>query len=331
MSKHHFPIRRSLLTALLASLLAPHSPAQAYSTGEAWDWLGQAGRALANPSPNNCANADRFLFEADVHIDQVLRERTLNRNCTTQPLGDLNRLAMSLSTLNQTILTECGLRRNYDNTLGKIQSWMSAPVCGPPDPVQRCQEYASAAVRANQRNIEKRCGYTGEHWHSDAATHYNWCVRKSDWDAHQESQGRKILLDNCDAQGDLGVGFVGNWAWFNGGAVQIRPNGTFVAAGTSGTWRSVGGNVIELRWNDGGWIDTLSLSPDGNQLSGSNQHGGPVSASRVQVTADKAMLYDIETPPYGGGRVCLTAEEAERIRNEPNTVKFTPVGQPCSK
>lgn len=316
-------IRQSLLLALLVALPAPHAAAEDYSPGAAQNSLNQAARALENPSPANCANADRLLFAADVHIDQVLRERTLDGNCTTRPLGDLNRLAQGLAALNGTIRTRCGLSRRYDNTLGKIQGWLSAPLCGPPDQAQRCQEYASAAVRANQRNIEKQCGYTGEQWHSNQVAHYNWCLGKTDWDAHQESEARRILLDNC--------GFVGNWSWFNGGSVQIRPDGTFVAAGTSGTWRPLGGNRIQMQWTDGGWIDTLSLSPDGNQLSGSNQHGGPVSASRVQVTADRPMLYDIETPPYGGGRVCLSAAEAERVRNDPHTVRFTPVGQPCNK
>lgn len=333
MSKHPLLIRYSLILALLGALLAPHSSTQAYSTEEARNWLGQAAGALASPSPENCANADRFLFEADVHVDQVLRERTLNRNCTTQALGDLNRLAVSLSQLNRTLLTRCGLRRSYDNTLGKIQGWMSAPVCGPPDHPQRCRDYASAAVRANQRNIEKKCKYQGEHWHSNAITHYNWCIGHTDWDAHQESEARRILLDNCDTQSKSCSRPVGNWNWFNGGAVKINPDGTFVAPGTGGTWICLAGNQIRMNWNEG-WVDVLSLSDDGNQLSGSNQHGGPVSASRgtAQETGVRhGMLYDIETPPYGGGRVCLTAQEAEGIRTAPNTVKFVPVGQPCTK
>ena len=46
---------------------------------------------------------------------------------------------------------------------------------------------------------------------------------------------------------------------------------------------------------------------------------------------NKGMLYDVQQGPYGGGRLCLTAEEATRVKNDPNTVKFTPVGIPCSK
>ena len=48
-------------------------------------------------------------------------------------------------------------------------------------------------------------------------------------------------------------------------------------------------------------------------------------------TMNKGMFYDLQQGSYGGGRFCLTAEEATRIKNDPNTVKITPVGIPCSK
>ena len=81
----------------------------------------------------------------------------------------------------------------------------------------------------------------------------------------------------------------------------------------------------------GGWIDTLKISANGNDLSGSNQYGGPVSASRGLVASTTGMLYDVEQGSYGGGRLCLTADEVERIRDDPNTRRITEVGQPCSK
>jgi hypothetical protein len=65
---------------------------------------------------------------------------------------------------------------------------------------------------------------------------------------------------------------------------------------------------------------------NGNSLSGRNQHGTTVNANRNQ-----GMFYDLEQGSYGGGRFCLTAEEATKIENDPHTVKITPVGIPCSK
>ena len=46
---------------------------------------------------------------------------------------------------------------------------------------------------------------------------------------------------------------------------------------------------------------------------------------------NQGMLYDLQQGPYGGGRFCLTPEDATRIKNDPNTVKITLVGTPCSK
>jgi hypothetical protein len=63
-----------------------------------------------------------------------------------------------------------------------------------------------------------------------------------------------------------------------------------------------------------------------NSLSGRNQNGTIVNANRNQ-----GMFYDVQQGVYGGGRLCLTAEEATKIKKDPHTVKFTPVGIPCSK
>ena len=51
----------------------------------------------------------------------------------------------------------------------------------------------------------------------------------------------------------------------------------------------------------------------------------------VNANRNQGMLYGVHQGPYGGGRLCLTAEEAKRIKNDPNTVKFTPLGKPCTK
>ena len=39
-----------------------------------------------------------------------------------------------------------------------------------------CKQYAEEAVKHEQTNIEKECGFTGEHWHDDLDKHYEWCV-----------------------------------------------------------------------------------------------------------------------------------------------------------
>lgn len=68
--------------------------------------------------------------------------------------------------------------------------------------------------------------------------------------------------------------------------------------------------TIELMWDEG-WLDTLTLSPDGALLSGHNQYGTVVSATRMGSADEIApgscgdegmtVLYIlIDPPPYSG-------------------------------
>jgi hypothetical protein len=81
---------------------------------------------------------------------------------------------------------------------------------------------------------------------------------------------------------------VGNWAWFNGVKVTINNGGGCTASnGNTGTWTYKDKNkgVIVISWTEGGkagkWIDTLTLSEDGERLEGKNQDGTPVSAEKI--------------------------------------------------
>lgn len=316
--------------AFLVLSLLQNIPAYAYTIGEADGQLNRAARQLINPNRarplprNRCTAADMLLDQADVSIDQILRNRTM-KGCLTQPLNDLEGRALRLRNLGRILQRECGMRRSYGNTLTKVRSWQNTKQCGAPNNQQRCKQYANTAVNQHQININKKCGFTGRAWSNNYTGHYNWCLSASENAAHQETQARKISIDNCAVPGECNR-FIGTWQWFNGISVVISGNYRVSTSGNSGTWRCLPNGKIEIRWKTGGWIDTLSLNPDGHSLTGRNQHGTIVSASRHQ-----AMLYDVQTPPYGGGRLCLTAEEAKKLKNAPNTVSFKPVGKSCSK
>ncbi|MDZ7698745.1 MAG: hypothetical protein U5R49_18065 [Deltaproteobacteria bacterium] len=73
-----------------------------------------------------------------------------------------------------------------------------------------------------------------------------------------------------------------------------------------------------------GGIGNTASSRGGGSATGTGGNGGGS-------TGRKGMMYRIHTPPYGGGVVCLTSEEAEKIRNAPNTVLFESLGQTCIK
>ena len=80
-------------------------------------------------------------------------------------------------------------------------------------------------------------------------------------------------------------GVIGKWKWFNGINVYIRNNGTVSnSENGTGVWyvSDRNRNQVTIRWNEGGWIDELSLSPDGNNLDGRNQNGVHVFGIRVK-------------------------------------------------
>lgn len=76
---------------------------------------------------------------------------------------------------------------------------------------------------------------------------------------------------------------VGTWSWFNSVTVTINSDGTISATnGNTGTWELTDAQkkLFTLNWNNGQFIDSLTLSDDCDFLSGSNQYGGGVSGSR---------------------------------------------------
>src|SRR4030042_1096280 len=39
-----------------------------------------------------------------------------------------------------------------------------------------CEEYARIAVRQNDQNIRRNCGFAGPRWNSNYNEHYQWCL-----------------------------------------------------------------------------------------------------------------------------------------------------------
>ena len=78
----------------------------------------------------------------------------------------------------------------------------------------------------------------------------------------------------------------GNWKWFTGGIVIIHadnkvgwkatPNAT---SAIPGTWQCDQKGAYTLSWSNG-FVDSLTLSGDGNSLSGANAQGVKVTATR---------------------------------------------------
>ena len=82
---------------------------------------------------------------------------------------------------------------------------------------------------------------------------------------------------------------VGQWLWIKptNHEHEILPNGTLLCGGEAhGTWRPLEPDKrkYELFWR-GRWKDTLTLSPDGNSLVGTNNDGEVIEAKRTAFSA----------------------------------------------
>lgn len=79
---------------------------------------------------------------------------------------------------------------------------------------------------------------------------------------------------------------VGQWAWFVGGEVTIKSNGTFTQqSGNSGTWECTDAskNAVTFKWANGGFVNKMALSADGTKLSSTDPSQPLVTAKRVGV------------------------------------------------
>lgn len=77
---------------------------------------------------------------------------------------------------------------------------------------------------------------------------------------------------------------IGRWRWFTGRDVDFLENNRWKTTdGHTGSWQcSNGGSVIVIP-DQGAWQDTVTISQDGSSLSGQNQQGVPVSATRTSL------------------------------------------------
>lgn len=83
-----------------------------------------------------------------------------------------------------------------------------------------------------------------------------------------------------------GQTLLGTWRSNSGATIECRADGTCTASnGFSGPWRSLdSAGRFEIRWGKPGrpdqFIDTFTIAPGGKKLSGKNQYGIGMSATR---------------------------------------------------
>jgi len=74
---------------------------------------------------------------------------------------------------------------------------------------------------------------------------------------------------------------LGCWHWMNNATVVIGADGTMTAGPFTARWRlaDASRHVYNFSWPEA--VDSVSLSPDGSHLSGGNQYGIPMTATRL--------------------------------------------------
>jgi hypothetical protein len=82
---------------------------------------------------------------------------------------------------------------------------------------------------------------------------------------------------------------VGSWKWFVGPELTIKADHSFSNGENSGSWEvtNAADRKYTLRWDVGGFVDVVTLSPDGLKLTGQNSNKNNVSGERVGSCAAK--------------------------------------------
>lgn len=95
-------------------------------------------------------------------------------------------------------------------------------------------------------------------------------------------------------------GLPGTYSWVGGQTLVIQPDGTcqvFLGGRqiNSCAWISLGDGRYRFTHRDGGWVDTVTLSPDGNVITGRNNVGSDLRGQRIGVQPQP-----VDPPPAPG-------------------------------
>jgi hypothetical protein len=60
-----------------------------------------------------------------------------------------------------------------------------------------CNWYAATALKQQQQNERRKCGFRGPEWSSNRQAHIAWCARQAPDRWKKEAQRRERLLADC--------------------------------------------------------------------------------------------------------------------------------------
>jgi hypothetical protein len=100
--------------------------------------------------------------------------------------------------------SHCWLKNGIPATVPK--QGHTSGVVRPDNKEDYCNNYALTAVNMAKSNAEWKCGYSGERWRLDHNVHYAWCIQVPETSTQNETQTRKMQMEQCmkpSTQGDL--------------------------------------------------------------------------------------------------------------------------------
>jgi len=138
------------------------------------------------------------------------------------------------------------------------------------------------------------------HWTSLGRNQYRFVHRNGGWvdtvtlspdgDALDGTNNRSSTLHGSRSGGPEVMAhpvseLEGTWNWVSGQTLALHRDGTFdvyLNGGkiNEGQWTNLGGNRYRFVHRNGGWVDTVTLSPDGMALDGTNNRNSALHGSR---------------------------------------------------
>lgn len=96
-----------------------------------------------------------------------------------------------------------------------------------------------------------------------------------------------ILLASTDGSAADTPSVAGTWDWVGGQVLVVLPDQTQKVwwdgnQVNQGTWQILNPATrqYQFKYDNGGWVDTVTLSADGNTLTGTNQQGTSLRGTR---------------------------------------------------
>jgi hypothetical protein len=89
-----------------------------------------------------------------------------------------------------------GINARY-KVLGAIAVYGCVGLTAPVQAESNCDWYARTALRQQQDNDQRKCGFTGPAWSWDLKAHTTWCATANPDQWKAEAQGRERQLIAC--------------------------------------------------------------------------------------------------------------------------------------